>query len=136
MLIEIYLALLGVASLFAVIASLQYTISSTQGRVKVNVFLSWFSAIMFLVLSLSSGNVQYQHCDTPVDYVNTSQQNISNNSYVISGDQGMKYAAPFTCTTYSVEQVGLIWLFGGVGVIMLLFAIINTIELIPGLLQV
>lgn len=139
MLIDIYLALMGIASLFAVASFVQYSVSSLSGQVRNNVFLAWFAAVMFLSLSLASANIQYQHCAAPVASTNLTQStngNVTDYSYFNGQANGAeRFDTPFQCTTFDVEQTGMIYLNGGIGLLMLVFAIINTIELIPGLLR-
>jgi len=113
MLIEVYIAIIAVASLFSILAF----------YFRDNLVYSWFSPFLWLSLALSSAQVQYQKCSYAVDYVNNTLANISNNTLA------------WNCVTHSVEQVPLIYLFMGLGIVMFVFAIFTTIQRLPELLR-
>jgi len=119
-LVEIYVGLMVVAFALMVVSFLMYSLSTSQnlqGFLRMNVFLPWIVTVMFFALSLSGGAVEYEHCETVVDQIN-----ITNN------DTLHDYSNSYKCDVVQVEQTGVIWLFGGIGVIMMLFSIISIIN--------
>src|SRR6056297_2639254 len=113
MLIEIYIALIGLAATFTVLTF----------YFRDNLFYAWFSPFTWLGLALSSSQVQYQKCSYATDYINTTISNITNHTNV------------WNCVTHTVEQVPLIYLFMGIGIFMFLWAIVTTLRELPKLLR-
>lgn len=124
MLIEIYALMFIAGVIFTAISWMQRELWGMK-----NVLFPFFASFMFLGLAIGSSNVQYDHCDTPVDYIN--QSNADKDKYYYSTGQengSIRYDSPFACTTVDVEQTPLIYFNGALGLFMLVYAVILTLD--------
>jgi len=125
MLIEIYALMFVAAVTFTAISWAQRELWDMK-----NVLFPFFASFIFLGLAIGSGNVQYDHCKAPTDYINNSDSNISKYYYSPGQANGsVRYDSPFACTTVDVEQTPMIYFNGAFGLFMLVYAIILLLDL-------
>lgn len=124
MLIEIYVIMFLAAVGFTAVSWMQRELWDMK-----NVLFPFFASFMFLGLAIGSGNVEYDHCEAPIDYINKTDAN--EDKYYYSGGQAtgeLRYQAPFECTTFQVEQTPMIYFNGALGVFMLIYSIILLLD--------
>lgn len=124
MLIEIYSMLWITGIAFSAISWMYFDVLNSK-----NILFAFFGSFMILATAIGAADVEYQHCQTPTNYINNSDSNISEYYYSTGQEQGSeRYESPFNCTTFSVEQTPMIIFNGLLGVFQFAYAVIMLLD--------
>lgn len=122
MLIEIYILLAVIGTVFTLASFLQAGYARRMQELKVNVFLPAFATVIYLVLALSSVHVEYHDCSIQTDKI------VVNNTQSSATAKLHNYTNSYKCTVDYVEQPAVTYLWMGLGIVMLLFFIVTLLD--------
>jgi len=115
MLVTVYvvIAVLGFAGMIVTFSRHE------EGDIQENIFLPFVVATLFLVLGLTSASIEKISCESTVN--KTVAYNYSDNTTT-------EYISDWSCFQTAKENRGLIWLFWGIGLFMLVYAVFVTLS--------